>query len=277
MFHTPTFYDRLYRNVVSPVLLDTMYAMSCRYVTSPAFLACFPAKMPPHMRAHPFIERARSGLDRLLTAYRHQTPEETARNTGTWEETETVQACVILSLYLSLAIQTTLGLYYADTAREMLALTPAGLVPAPTAPMGLSKLEHLTLLESRNRTYWCMSWNQKCWIAIGRPKEVHSDGAVPLPGAESWWSRFGGSSAVEEGIKRRDSLTQKLGDWSGEEGQVGELGFVMKIVSIPFISQNYILMIRWTWRLASLPSPAASPTARRAACRRCLCIRISSR
>lgn len=236
MFHTPTFYDRLYRNVVSPVLLDCMYAMSARYATSPAFLACFGPKTPPHLRAIPFIDRARSGLDRLLTAYRYQTPEEQVRNAGTWEETETVQACVIFSLYLVLAIQTTLGLYYADTAREMLALTPAGLVPVPTAPMGLSKLEHLTLLEARNRTYWAMSWLQKCWIAVGRPKEVHSDGAVPLPGAESWWSRFGGSSAVEDVMRRRDSLTQKIGDWPGEEGQVGELGYVMRIVSTTLIS-----------------------------------------
>lgn len=242
MFHTPTFYDRLYRNLVSPVLLDTMYIFSCRYATSPGFLACFPSKAAPHSRALAFVERARSGLDRLLTAQRKFTPDEAARHAGTWEETETIQACVILSLYLSLAMQTTLGLFYADTARDMMTLTSNGLVPAPTAPMGLSKVEHLTLLECRNRTYWCMSWQQKCWIAVGRPKPVPDDGHVPLPGGESWWARFGGSSVSEGSMRRRDGLTDRLGDWPGEEGAVGEMGYVMRIVSQPYSAEGHTLM-----------------------------------
>ena len=232
MFHIPTFYDRLYRGHISPVLLDCMYAMSCRYATTPNFVACFPAKAPPHTRAQPFADRARSGLDRILAARRNLSPEDIAQQAGTWEETEVAQSCIVFSLYLSLAMQTTLGLYYADTAQDILALTPAGLVPAPTAPMGLSKTEHITLLEARNRTYWCMSWQQKCWIALGRPRAVPSDGNVPLPGPEAWWARFGGSSCAETGvIRRRDSLRERLGDWSGEEGAVGELGYVMRIVS----------------------------------------------
>jgi hypothetical protein len=56
---------------------------------------------------------------------------------------------------------------------------------------------------------------------------------IPLPGGEGWWVRFGGAGrdAKEGEWRQRDGLVPGSGNWAGEEGQVGELGHVLRIVS----------------------------------------------
>lgn len=61
---------------------------------------------------------------------------------------------------------------------------------------------------------------------------------VPLPGNEVWWARFGGGDGG-----RRDGLIVGSGNWAGEDGAVGELGHVIRIVSLTSDLYSYTLQL----------------------------------
>lgn len=235
MFHSPTFYHRLYMNQVSPLLLDAMYAFSARYSSNPALLSCYPADQPSHMRGEPFVERARLAADNIMKARRTWTEEEARLDRGTWEETELVQALSLLSFYFACLRHAQLALYFLDISIAILRPTSMATLPPPASHLGLDKVEYLTLLETRNRTFWLVLLHDLCAAANGRQRRLgeHEIYNIPLPGQETLWARWGGAAAGGREPGRREGLTLGSGNWQGDEGLIGEMGHVMRVVRTP--------------------------------------------
>jgi hypothetical protein len=99
--------------------------------------------------------------------------------------------------------------------------------------LGLSSIEYFTLTESRNRTFWLIVLHDLCAAANGRPRRLldYEMYNIPLPGSETHWTRWGGVASGGREPGRRDSLAPGTGNWVGDEGNVGELGHVLRIVS----------------------------------------------
>ena len=233
MLHGPTFNYRLFLGRTSPLLLDAIYALSAHLCTNPVFLSTISASVPTWARGEVFAERAHHTAKRLIDVRASMTEEEKRLDKGTWEETEFVQALYLLSVYYASVRQTSLGLYFLDVAIDILRpASTASLVPPPTH-LGLSTIDYLTLMECRNRTFWMLVLHDLCAAANGRPRRLldHELYNVPLPGDESQWDRWGGGGSSGREGSRRDGLAVGTGTWVGEEGQIGELGHVLRIVS----------------------------------------------
>lgn len=216
MFHPPTFHHRLYLSKTSSLLLDAIYAYSARICTSPALVACYKDE-PSWQRGEVFAGRAHKRAESVVAAQRVRMfrraggSEDGEQGRDAWTDLEEIQAFTILSIYFACLRQPTLALFYLDTAITLL------------RPILSSPTEDKTLEESRNRTFWLISLHDLCAAANGRPRRVEERemAGVGLPGMESDWVRYGG----REGKKG----TLRLG--GGEEGEVGELGHVLRIVS----------------------------------------------
>lgn len=72
-----------------------------------------------------------------------------------------------------------------------------------------------------------------CAAANGRPRRLmdHEVYNIPLPGDEALWERWGGGGTLGRDGVKRDGLAVGTGNWPGAEGQVGELGHVLRVVS----------------------------------------------
>jgi hypothetical protein len=271
MFHPATFQHRLYLNQVSPILLDAIYAFSARLCDNPSFLATLPPNHPPFLRGEAFAERAHSAAERLLKIRRSWSDEEARRDRGTWEETELVQASCLLSIYFALLRQPSLALFYLDISISILRPTSSATLAPPANHLGLSSTEYLTLMECRNRTFWLVVLHDLCAAANGRPRRLmdHEMYNIPLPGGESYWVRWGGAASGAREPARRDGLAPGTGTWAGDEGAVGELGHVLRIVSdYSELTAMLMLTLRscpfsatsWPWRTTAALAPPKPAT-----------------
>ena len=73
-----------------------------------------------------------------------------------------------------------------------------------------------------------------CAAANGRPRRLmdHEVYNIPLPGDEGQWERWGGGGSLARDGARRDGLAVGTGNWGGSEGQIGELGHVLRVVCL---------------------------------------------
>lgn len=234
MLHVPTFLHRHYLNRVSPILLDAIYTMAARLIETESFVSAFPASVPNHLRGQTFADRCRANIDRIVEMRQHWSEEDHRLDSGTWDETEFVQSCILMSCYFNSTRQPRLGLYYLDVALSVLRPSNSGLLPPPSARLNLSTPEFHTLAEVRNRTFWMGMIQDVCSSAGGRPRRMmdHELANVPLPGYEVYWYRYGGMASGGREPGRRDSITPGTGNWHSEEGAVGEFGHIMRIMII---------------------------------------------
>ncbi|WRT69303.1 uncharacterized protein IL334_006287 [Kwoniella shivajii] len=234
MFHAPTFHYRFYLNQISPILLDVIYAFSARLSENPAFLSTFSPSQPPHLRGEAFVHRAHAAAQRMIDIRKTWTEEERRMDRGTWHETELAQATYLLSVYFSCLRQPKIGLFYLDAGLDILRPSVSPYIPPPATHLGLSSMDYNTLMETRTRSFWLLILHDFCAAANGRPRRFNESnlGNVPLPGPESLWTRWGGNAAGGREPGRRDGMIPGSGNWPGEEGQVGEMGHVLRIVSI---------------------------------------------
>lgn len=212
-----------------------MYAFGARLSENPAFIGAYPPEVPSHQRGRVFAERGRASLDRIIEARRSWTEEERKADSGTWEETEFIAACMMLSMFFNAIREARIGFFYLDVSLAVLRSSPTGQIPAPpNSRLNLPTAEYFTLTEVRNRTFWLVVICDICSTASGRPRRVTDAelSAVPLPGPELYWSRFGGMAINGREPGRRDSVQVGSGNWHSEEGQVGELGHVVRILII---------------------------------------------
>ncbi|WVW79615.1 hypothetical protein I302_101584 [Kwoniella bestiolae CBS 10118] len=234
MLHAPTFHYRLYMNQVSPILLDIIYAFSSRLCENPTFVSTFSPSQPAHLRGEAFIHRAHGAAQRMIEVRKTWNEEERRMDRGTWQETELAQACYLLSVYFSCLRQPKIGMFYLDSGLDILRSPDLEYIPPPATHLSLNPVEYNTLMEIRIRTFWLLVFHDLCAAANGRPRRfTESDlGNTPLPSNESHWNRWGGNAVGGREPGRRDGLVPGSGNWPGEDGQIGELGHVLRILSI---------------------------------------------
>ncbi len=246
MFHPPTFHHRFYLNRISPLLLDIIHALSAMFCTDPTFLSTYSIDTPAHSRGEPFVDRAHRSARHMLDQRSNWSEEETRLNRGTWEETEFVQSLYLLSVYFTTSRQTqrTLGSFYLDSALSILRPTSAATLPPPASHLGLSNTEYLTMMEARHRSFWLCVLSDLSSMGSNSISNFNSGGRtkrrvadhelynIPLPGSEAGWVRWGGTGSGGREMGRRDGMAIGTGNWLGEEGQVGELGYALRIVSV---------------------------------------------
>lgn len=234
MFHVPTFNHRLYLNRVQPFLLDALYAIGSRLCDNPAFVAAFPSDVPSHHRGRMFAERCRATLDHVIEVRQRWSEEERKMDQGTWEETEFVQSCILLSVFYNSLREARVGFYYLDVAISVLRPGASGQLCPPSPRLNLATAEYFTLAEVRNRTLWLSVIQDICVTASGRGRRVSDQeiANIPLPGPEMYWTRYGGMAANGREPGRRDTVTVGTGNWHTEEGQVGEIGHIVRILII---------------------------------------------
>ncbi|WVQ90096.1 hypothetical protein IAS59_003873 [Cryptococcus gattii] len=234
MLHAPTFNYRLYLNQVSPILLDSMYAFAARLCENPFFLQTFPPNHPAHLRGELFALRAHRSAE-IMIQQRNAWSEETRRaDRGSWQETELAQAAYLLSVYFTCLREPKLGLFYLDAGVDILRPSSAAYIQPPATPTGASPIEYSTHMECRTRTFWAFVLHDLCAASNGRPRKLEEVdlGTIPLPGTEAHWARWGGGGIGGREPGRRDGLVAGTGNWLGEDGSVGEIGSVIRILSI---------------------------------------------
>lgn len=234
MFHAPTFHHRLYLNRVQPFLLDALYAMGARLCDNPTFVKTFSPDTPSHKRGLVFADRCRANLDHVIEVRQRWSDEERKMDQGTWEETEFVQSCIIMSMLYNSNRDARVGFYYLDVAVSVLRPGANGQLAPPSSRLNLTTAEFFTMVEIRNRTLWLIVLQDICAVASGHPRRL-SDAElahIPLPGPEMYWQRYGGMAANGREPGRRDTITVGTGNWHSEEGQVGELGHIVRILII---------------------------------------------
>jgi len=234
MLHRPTFLNRLYTRQVSPVLLDMMYAMASRHCTQPGLLARMPASRPAYLRGDAFAERANLAAKQYLHMRSAWTRAQRDFDRGTYEETEFVQALYLLSIHYSALDHPALADYFFEQAVGILHPSSSATVNPPHSRSPMSPSEYLTLTEVRHRTFWMVLLHDLTSTAAGnRPRRLHDHEIynIPLPGDEAHWLRYGAESRTGEDRGRRDGIAVGTGNWEGEEGAVGEIGHVIRVVS----------------------------------------------
>jgi len=247
MFHPPTFYHRLFLDRVSPLLLDIIYALSSRFSEDPGLLSTLPADTSVHARGEVFAERANHCARHMVEQRAGWSEEEKRLDRGTWEETEFAQALCLLSVYFmhlrgSSGNGASVGSFYLDEGINVLRPTSSATLSPPASHLGLSIVEYLTLMEARYRTFWMLVAQDLCASADGhgRKRRVseHEMYNIPLPGGEAHWVRSGGAAMGGRETRRRDGMAVGTGNWMGEEGQIGEFGQVLRIVSYNLIGSE---------------------------------------
>lgn len=171
-----------------------MYAFAARLCENPFFLQTFPPNHPSHLRGELFALRAHRSAENLIQQ-RNAWSEETRRaDRGSWQETELAQAAYLLSVYFTCLHEPKLGLFYLDAGVD--------------------------IMECRTRTFWAFVLHDLCAASNGRPRKFgEADlGAIPLPGTEAHWARWGGGGIGGREPGRRDGLVAGTGNWLGEDG-----------------------------------------------------------
>jgi hypothetical protein len=239
MLHRPTFLNRLYTRQVSPVLLDMIYAMAARHCTQPALLTSMPASKPASLRGEAFAERANLAAKQYLHMRSAWSRAQRDFDKGTYEETEFVQALYLLSIHYSALDHPALADYFFDQAVGILHPSSSATVNPPHSRIPMSPSEYLTLTEVRHRTFWMVLLHDlTSTAASNRPRRLqdHEIYNIPLPGDEAHWLRYGAESRTGEDRGRRDGIAVGTGNWEGEEGLVGEIGHVIRVVSLPVVT-----------------------------------------
>ncbi|ODN97268.1 hypothetical protein L198_03831 [Cryptococcus wingfieldii CBS 7118] len=234
ILHLPTFNYRLYLNQVSPVLLDVIYAFAARLCENPIFLQTLSPNHLPHHRGELFALRAHRNAESLIHQRKKFSEEARRADRGSWQETELAQTAYLLSVYFTCTRQAKLGLFYLEAGIDILRPSPVPYIQPPAAHPGSNPVEFTTHMETRNRTFWALVLHDLCASTNGRPRKLtEADlGTIPLPGSETQWARWGGSGPNGREPGRRDGLVPGTGSWSDEEGSVGEVGHVIRILSI---------------------------------------------
>ena len=232
MFHPPTFHYRLHLNRVSTVLLDSIYALAARFCDHAMFLSTFPADTPASARGQAFADRAHLSARHMIEQRASGSNPYGENDRASWEETEFAQALYLLSVYFTCIRRTSIGQFYLDSAYGVLRHVSSGSTAHLADQSGLDEIDYLTLMESQRRTLWMVVIHDFVAVAEGRPKSVHDREIyhVSLPGGESQWARWGGSSAEGHILRRRHGIKGRDGNWPGTEGQVEELGYLIRIV-----------------------------------------------
>jgi hypothetical protein len=239
MLHRPTFLNRLYTRQVSPVLLDMVYAMAARHCTQPALMTSMPASKPAYLRGEAFAERANLAAKQYLHMRSAWSRSQRDFDKGTYEETEFVQALYLLSIHYSALDHPALADYFFDQAVGILHPSSSATVNPPHSRIPMSPSEYLTLTEVRHRTFWMVLLHDlTSTAASNRPRRLqdHEIYNIPLPGDEAHWLRYGAESRTGEDRGRRDGIAVGTGNWEGEEGAVGEIGHVIRVVSLAIAS-----------------------------------------
>lgn len=233
MFHLPTFNHRLYLNRVSPLLLDVIYAISSRLSENTTFISSFAAETPSYARGEILAERANQCARHTIDQRAVLSVDDKRLNPGTWEETEFAQALCLLCVYFTSTRQPGLASFYLDSAINILRPTPSATLSPPANNLGISTVEYLTLMEARHRTFWMIMMQDLSSPAEGKSRRIqdHEIYNIPLPSEEAHWARYGGGAVEGRETGRRDGMAAGTGSWGGEEGQIGEFGYVMRIVS----------------------------------------------
>lgn len=234
MLHRPTFLNRLYTRQVSPVLLDMMYAMAARHCTQPSLLTSMPASKPASLRGEVFAERANLAAKQCLHMRASWTHAQREFDRGTYEETEFVQALFLLSIHYSALDHIAFADYFFDQAISILHPSSSATVGPPHSRIPMSSSEYLTLTEIRHRTFWMVLLHDlTSTAASNRPRRLqdHEIYNIPLPGDEAHWLRYGAESRTGKDRGRRDGIAVGTGNWDGDEGAVGEIGHVIRVVS----------------------------------------------
>lgn len=234
MLHRPTFLNRLYTRQVSPVLLDMIYALGARHCIQPALLASMPASKPSHMRGEVFAERANLAAKQCLHIRGSWSRLQRDFDRGTYEETEFVQALYLLSVHYSGLDHPALADHFFDEAVAIIHPSASSTIYPPPSRLAVSPSEYLTLTEIRHRTFWMILLHDLTATAAGnrqRRLQDHEIYNIPLPGDEAHWLRHGAESRSGADRGRRDGIAVGTGNWEGEEGAVGEIGHVIRVVS----------------------------------------------
>lgn len=234
MLHRPTFMHRLFMRQTSPILLDMMYALAARHSNHVNLLAAMVPGRPACLRGEVFAERANVAAKQFLHLRGGWNQAQRDYDRGTFEETEFAQALYLLSIYYSAFDHHALSDYFFDEAVAILHPSSAATLTPPPSRLPISHSEHLTLTEVRHRTFWLIVLHDLTSAsALNRGRRLldHEIYNIPLPGDEAHWVRYGAEGRVGDDRGRRDGIAVGTGDWGGEEGAVGELGHVIRVVS----------------------------------------------
>jgi hypothetical protein len=211
-----------------------MYALGARYCTQNSLLTSMPASKPAYLRGEVFAERANLAAKQCLHMRSGWTRAQTDFDRGTYEETEFVQALYLLSIHYSALDHPALADYFFDQAVAIIHPSSAATIHSPPSRLPVSPTEYLTLTEIRHRTFWMVLLHDLTATAAGnRPRRLHDHEIynIPLPGDEAQWLRYGAESRSGDDRGRRDGIAVGTGNWEGEEGAVGEIGHVIRVVS----------------------------------------------
>ena len=254
MFHLPTFHYRLYLNRVSPVLLDAIYALAARFCDHAIFLSTFPAETPACARGEAFADRAHLSARHMIAQHAIGSAPHVEKDRESWEEIEFAQALYLLGVYFTCTPKASIGSFYLDSALSILRQVFSGSTAQLVNHSGLDEIEYLTLKEAQRRTLWMVMIHNFVGATDGRPKSVLDREIyhIPLPGGEAHWSRRGGASADGQLLRRRHGITGGDGNWPGTDGQIEELGYLIRIV-------RAALSLRRSFQLTA-SSSRSSPT-----------------
>ena len=232
MIHPASFHHRLFLGASSPILLDAMYALAAHLSAHPAMVEAFPPNTPQWARGEAFAERAHQMASRVIDLRLAWSDDEIARDKGTWEETEFVQALVLLGVYYSSTRQVQLSQKLLDIALDILHPTPDGTMAPPSSLLGPGP-DFATVAECRVRAFWMIALHDFQDSVNSRSRRVHSQVlySLPLPGDELQWERFGGNQRSTREPGHRQGLTIS-GAWPQGPEAVGELGHLLRILAV---------------------------------------------
>ncbi|ORX39367.1 hypothetical protein BD324DRAFT_649443 [Kockovaella imperatae] len=199
MFHSATFYHRLYLGQVSLVLIHAIYAIASHLCTNPVLLSLLPPTTPPHARGMVFAERADAIAKKILASQ--------IEPRAGWEDTELAQGLVLLSIYYA---HGDISNYYLDSAKNLLRTL---------------ETRNNTLAECRARLSWMITMHG---LSVGSIKFSDAQKVnLSLPGGEALWQRYG-----ERSDMKRDGILPGAGNRQTVAGQVGEIGYAIRILYI---------------------------------------------
>lgn len=236
MCHRPTFLHRVATRQTSPILLDMMYALSCRHSTNQILLGSMPSSRPSYLRGEVFAERANNAAKQFLHMRSGWNHAQRDYDKGTYEETEFVQALYLLAIHYSALDHPAMADYFFNEAVSILHPAVSATITPPPNRLPISHSEYLVLAETRHRTFWMLLLHDLTSASATRQtRRLHDHEIynIPLPGDEAQWLRWGAESRNGDDRGRRDGIAVGTGNWDGEEGSVGEIGHVIRVVSSP--------------------------------------------
>lgn len=233
MLHRPTFLHRLATRQTSPILMDMVYALAARHCNHSSLVSALPPTRPACLRGEAFAERANVAAKQFLHLRAGWNQAQRDYDRGTYEETELAQALYLLAIHYSAFDHHALSDYFFDEAVAILHPSSSAMITPPPSRLPISHSEHLTLTEIRHRTFWLIVLHDLTTASAsnrGRRLLDHEIYNIPLPGDEAHWMRYGAESRSGDDRGRRDGIAVATGNWDGDEGAVGELGHVIRVV-----------------------------------------------